>query len=180
MTIVSVRRLQDYMSGLGLNVNQTQAAEDVLAGVQAELERYLNRPVELVTVTEVPVMHRSGWVETSVTPVVSTTTPGFYVVNGQLRPLYTMPRLEGFAADATVTYTAGYDGTAPGFADVRLAILRVAAREMEPRHDDTRSVKVLNTISTPSVEVSRKGAGGWQPHELAQFDRLRLRVVAAT
>lgn len=173
--IVSVRRLRDYMSGIGLNTTQTQAAEDVLAGVQAELERYLRRPLELRTVTEPAIYSPHGWIDTSVTPVVSTTSPGFYVANGLLRPRWAAPIVLG--QPDLVTYVGGYDGTAPELADVRLAIMRVAAREMEVRHDEARTVKELNTTRTQSEPVRRHGSDGWTPDELAQFDRLRERVV---
>lgn len=179
MTIVNVDQLRDYMSGIGLDVDQTQAADDVLAGVQADLERYLARPLELRTVTEEVEMVLGGSYQTSVTPVVSTTSLWHVVRRGRLRPLGGLPVVTQAMLDTrteTVTYVGGYDGFAPEFADVRLAILRVAAREMEQRHDDTRSVKDLSTRNEGEMQLRQ--TVGWQPAELARFDRLRQRVVA--
>lgn len=172
--IVTVEQLRDYMSGIGLNADQAQGAEDILVGVQAELERYLRRPLELTTVTEPIEISPSGYIATTVSPIVSVATSGYYVTAGQIRPLYTLSGI-GFGDPTTITYTGGYDGLSPAFADVRLAILRVAAREVEQRHDDTRSVKDLSTRNEGEMQLRQRV--GWLPEELTKFDSLRLRVT---
>ena len=184
VTLLSTDELVEYMSGIGLNADQAQASEDVLAGVQAELERYLGRPLELRVITERLVYDCFGWVQTAVTPVASTAIAGFGVIGGRLWGSHVLGATAGpvtiggyaFPFTQTIAYTAGFDGRLPDFSDARLAILRVAAREVEQRHDDTRSVKDLKTRNEGEMQLRQKI--GWQPDELARFDRLRRRVVA--
>ena len=173
--IVTVEMLKDYMSGIGLNADQAQGAEDILAGVQADLEHYLCRPLELQTVTEDVPLSESGFLETSVTPVVSVVGNGYGLRFGRLWQDVTRSPIFG-AGTARITYTAGYDGHDEKYANVRLAIMRVAAREVEQRHDDTLSVKDLSVRNEGEMQLRQRV--GWLPEELARFDRMRRRVVA--
>lgn len=56
---------------------------------------------------------------------------------------------------------------------IKLAILRVAAREFDAMHNDSMRIRGGSTEATPApTEV------GWTEAELKSFDRLRRRVVA--
>lgn len=169
MTIVSVPELVDYMSNVTLTADQLEAAELVLEGVQGELEVYLNRPVEPREVTEV-LQSLDGYVRPRITPVVQVlsvtglaTVPLYSKANG----LYV-----GWAGEWSVTYRAGIDGASKP--DIRLAILRVAAREMQNRHDDTLSVKDLRT---DDEKQNPRYPEGWQEAELMRLSRYRRRVI---
>ena len=57
---------------------------------------------------------------------------------------------------------------------IRLAIMRVAAREVQFMHDDTMSLR--NAQASPLADtIPQKG---WTREELQRFDRLRRRMVA--
>lgn len=57
---------------------------------------------------------------------------------------------------------------------IRLAIMRVAAREVQFMHDDTMSLRNGNA-TPPADTIPEKG---WTEAELKRFDRLRRRMVA--
>jgi hypothetical protein len=72
-----------------------------------------------------------------------------------------------------VEYIGGYNG----FADqaLKLAIERVAAREVERLYDNT--IGLRDGSGQPAGDSDPRPKG-WQPDELAAFDRIRRRVVA--
>lgn len=198
--IVTRVELSDYMSGFTLNpvYGQDDAADMVIAGVQTDLERYLNRSLEPQTVTErVPVDRESGVVKTTRTPILSIPTGAPYYFYGDRIfvagnyttmdvSLYVLGHHISEQEWMTVTYTAGYDARSvlaggpgdPSFADVRLAVLRVASREMTNRHDDTLSVKGLDTRNEGEPTGPQNGVQGWTYDELRMHDRLRKRTIA--
>lgn len=190
--IVSAPDLIDYMSGINLSAPQETAAAFVLAGIQADLERYLNRPLEPRVVTEkVSVDELTYALATSVSPILSIPSTSPYVLIGDriyANSLYASGTLWTLshwdqAQFMTVTYTAGFDARPTSdlnneFADVRLAIMRVAAREMTNRHDDTVSVKGLETENVGEPTGPQNGVQGWTMDELRMHDRLRKRVIA--
>jgi hypothetical protein len=69
-----------------------------------------------------------------------------------------------------------YIGGQKGYTDnaLRLAILRVAAREVERQFDDSASLVGGNV---EAVQASDPRTKGWLPEELARFNRMRRRVV---
>lgn len=171
--LVSVDELRAYMSGITLDDAQETAAAAVLQGVQAELERYLQRPVEPRWFTETAALGDDGSLLTSKTPVRQVVGTELVVRAGRLWPGPAFSQLLGYTA-IPITYEAGFDGRLEEFADVRLAILRVASREMTDRHDDTRSVRDLDTRNEPGPPP----VIGWTPEELSRFDRLRARTAS--
>jgi hypothetical protein len=196
--IVSVEMLKDYMSGIQLKAFQEQAAEYVLAGVQSQLERYINRWLEPREVTEAVHVHQDGYLLTTKSPIVSLPTDSNYSLYGgriwyygvgsvfagpPISPIFTASTWGGFDSQVfEVTYTAGYDArpesdTVGEFADVRLDILRVASREMTNRHDDTMSVKSLSMANQGEPTGPQNGVQGWTMDELRMHDRLRKRVI---
>lgn len=182
--IVSTSDLIDYMSGINLNAPQETAAEFVLAGIQADLERYLNRPLEPRTITETVRVDTDGRLHTTVSPIISVdSTSGLMIQAGSLYvgssvgSTFTLGTF-GMEEYRTVTYVAGIDArTDPQYADVRLSIMRVASREMTNRHDDTLSVKGLETDNVGEPTGPQNGVQGWTYDELRMHDRLRKRVI---
>lgn len=94
--------------------------------------------------------------------------PGFITVTAYISSL-----LAGVPNQAVVEYIGGY----LGYTDdaLKLAILRVAAREVERLYDT--SIGLRDGAGQPAGESDRRGKG-WTPQELAMFDRLRRRVVS--
>lgn len=198
--IVTAQELSDYMSGFTLNpvYGQDDAAAMVLQGIQMDLERYLNRSLEPRTITErVPVDRERGVILTTKTPIVSIPANSPYYFYGDrlfVAGNYSTMDVSLFVLGQhiseqewiTVTYTHGYDARSflaggpgdPEFADVRLAVLRVASREMTNRHDDTLSVKGLDTSNEGEPTGPQNGVQGWTYDELRMHDRLRKRVIA--
>lgn len=202
--LVSAEELSDYMSGIRLNENQRRAAEAVLAGVQADLENYLHRPVEPVRSRELVRVDRSGYLNVRHTPVqavlriqnygATLPTPPRNVV-----PNYTPDPLSIELSDyapinngdqmivpggvkygnpndyVLIEYLAGGSKRImDSLPQIRLAIMRVAAREVQFMHDDTMSLRNANA-TPPADTIPQKG---WTEDELRKFDRLRRRIVA--
>jgi hypothetical protein len=71
-----------------------------------------------------------------------------------------------------VEYLAGYNGYRNE--QMRLGIMRVAAREVTGLHDNTLSLREGSAEPAANPDPRPKG---WQPEELAAFDRYRRRVV---
>lgn len=171
--IVSVTELTDYMSGIGLTVEQTEAAEQILLGLERDLERHLQRPLQRVERTEVVFPDEFGRLWPKATPIESVSSPAGLAPNGANGLSGSYPGVVGVRGGGVViTYVGGLVGQDEE--DVRLAILRAAAREMTPRHDDTLSVRELGT-QVPAPTDRREP--GWTDAELKQFDRLRRRTV---
>lgn len=68
--IVSVAELCRYMANPQWNQSQKVNVANTLAGVQAELEQYLNRPVEPVQIRETVVADSTGHLNLRVSPVL--------------------------------------------------------------------------------------------------------------
>lgn len=180
--IASVDDLKDYMSGLSLEVDQEAALEDVLAGCQRQLERYCQRQFVRKVRTEVVIPDDDGRLWLKASPVVSVSSPTGYT----LLPGRGGLGHAGFGwgggpfgdpyAPVSVTYIGGLDPDDDDLEDVKLAVLRVAAREATTRHDDVLDPRDLEARR---VEPSdRRPFLGFTKDELEQFDRLRRRTVA--
>lgn len=173
--IVRPDELRDYMSGIGLDADQSKSAIDVLAGLQRELERHCQRWLKQVERVEVITPDDRGMLWPKATPVISVSAPlGLWPNGNTFGGTYPADYGWGGAlAPVSVTYVGGIDGDDED--DVRLAILRAASREMSVRHDDTLSVEDL-TSRKPKASDDREL--GFTEKELAKFDRLRRRTVA--
>jgi hypothetical protein len=167
--IVTVGELRDHMSSIDLDADQEKDAEVVLRGVQRALERRLQRPLARVERTETILPDENGVLWPKATPVHSVSTPGLWPNGNGLGGSY--PLVWG-GGGVTVTYVGGIDGEDEE--DVRLAILRVASREMATNHDDVLTNAELSTTTPPKRD---KRDLGWTEDELKMFDHLRRRTV---
>lgn len=175
MSFVDTNELRDYMSGIGLDADQADSAQTILDGLQRQLERHCQRPLERVERTETLTPDEFGRLWPSATPIVSVSDPVDGIVINH-RMWLTGSSLAsvwgGGWQPVTVTYVGGVDG--PDEEDIRVAILRAAAREVTVRHDDVLDV---TDLTTRRVEAVDRRTPGFLPDELAQFDRLRRRTV---
>lgn len=169
--IVGVEQLRAYMSNVRLNDAQWSAAEDVINGVEGEIALELNRPLTPQTVTETVEVDDDGYLMFSVTPVRSVTS--LQDGTGRTVPYQTVRgavRLDAYAAlTVDVTYVGGLDGTNDPL--LKLEVLRIAAREMQNRHDDTLSVKGTDRRDVPMQPI------GLTDDDRRRLQRWRRRVV---
>lgn len=165
--LVQADELVAYMSDISLSESQEAAITDVLAGVQSQLEDFLQRPIEPRQFTEVVRASHEGYVLPKYTPVVS-----IDAIENWTGALTYEKGIGVYVAspytDWSVTYTAGLDGSEiPG---MKLAIMRVAKREVQNLHDDTLGVKDLQTDDVPPLSE------GWTQDELWRFARYKRRT----
>lgn len=187
MSIVTVPELRNYLSGIGITDTQKVSAELILDGVQSELETYLNRSVQQRRVIEYVPVTNMGHAIASNTPIMELygvygSDPRNTVVTPRPMPLLPGAWRPGqsyvalgflFQSAVWVDYLGGYNGDKiPG---LKLAILRVAAREFVHQHDDGMTVQ--NTEMRPPADPTPQPKG-WQIEELTAFDRYRRRVMA--
>lgn len=175
-SFVKTRDLKDYMSGIGLDADQSESSQDILDGLQRELERHCQRLFERKVRTERLRVDDCGRLWPKATPVVSVSDPVNLAAGygNMLEPLFSLT-VAGYPGEwVEVTYLGGLDPEDDDLQDVRLAILRAAAREVTDRHDDTLSVK---DSDTRDKQRSDKRDLGFTEKELKKFDRLRRRTV---
>lgn len=204
MALVTPEDLSRFMSGIRMNDEQKRSAEDILAGVQSALEEYVNRPLEPTRTRELVRVDRNGYVNVRHTPVHAVlrvqdygstlpSRPGGVVGNYEPQPSETLPLVDYAPEDngTAMIVPGGVKYGAPGgyvlieylaggtefvkrrLPAVKLAIMRVAAREFDAMHNDSVRVRGGSTEATPPPTQV-----GWTTEELAEFDRLRRRVVA--
>ena len=190
MGVVSVPEMTNYLSGLNVTDIQEQSLSAIINGVQSELERHLNRPVQRQRVMEEADPDYSGNVFLGVTPIVE--VYGIYPVGADGGPDLAHPignsttplgsffrknssylRLGALTGGPVyVDYLGGINGDQnPG---LKIAIMRVAAREYMHQHGDSMSLS--NTESRPESDPTPTPKG-WTVDELRGFDRYRRRVV---
>lgn len=103
--------------------------------------------------------------------------PNWAIQQGQpyiVIPGYWDPSISLSGQYVLVEYIGGYNG----YVDeaLKLAILRVAAREVERLYDNAVSLRDGSGVAVSPSDPRNKG---WTAEELAQFDRLRRRVVVS-
>jgi hypothetical protein len=174
--LVSLDELIDHMSGVTLTERQRQAGQRVIDGCVRGLERRLHRRFRAGTYTETVVGDEIGWAPLAASPVLSVTS-----VDGMAMPsLYPWQATPngiwvGVGIRATVVYEAGYATDFDEYADVKLAVLEKCAGVMTVRHDDTLSVKELDTGD--DVEAATRVAATWSDDDIWPFMGLKRRVV---
>lgn len=205
MALLTAQELSDYMSGIRMNNAQRRSADVILQGVQGELERHLHRPLEVRRAREMVRVDRSGYLNVRHTPVVAvlrlqnygSTRPvisqkveNYKPVESDALPLYDYaPENNG----AEIIVPGGIRYGTPGnyvlveyisggrlifdaLPQIKIAILRVAAREFTNMHDDTMSLR--GTQAQAGNQRNAALPDGWTREELQKFDRLRRRIVA--
>lgn len=170
--IVSVDELRTYMSEITLTPDQRTAARLVIEGVQSEIETYLNRSIEPVTRSEYLVSDHNGNVWPLHTPIVSVVS----VTHANAPLPFTLDDgllAAGSPGSAVVlTYVGGIGEGHRAHYHLRLEVLRIAMREMQTRHDDTLSVKDLNTTDTTPLPI------GLTEDDLKRIRRWKRRTIA--
>ena len=188
MGVVTIPEFNNYLSGMNVTDIQSQSMAAILDGVQSELERYLNRPVQQQRIMEEVDVDFNGNAYLGVTPIAEvygiyrsgangepdmqqallpSTAGGFFRKNANYLRI-------GMYAGATVyvDYKGGINADKnPG---IKLAIMRVAAREFMHNHGDAMTLE--NTEARPASDPTPQPKG-WTDQELIQFDRLRRRTV---
>lgn len=198
MALVTVDDLIEYMSDISLTMNQQASAQLILDATQQQLEAILNRPLEQVQVREKVRTDHTGEAVLSYSPVqqiltvqalnysqasVTALTPAVMQVTSAERVIDVQPLQNNIVAGGfyigrpwtwyVIEYLAG--GIAHPYIDsVKLAILRVASREMTFNHDDVLSIKDDFAREPNNAESIQKG---WTATDLAPLDRLRRRTV---
>ena len=186
-SFVKVAELKDYMSGIGLDADQASATQDVLDGVQRELERYCQRDFERKVRTELLLPDELGRLWPRSTPIVSVSDPVGLAIGGNGLWGATYVAFPSFGAGygyypgggmppdpISVTYVGGLDPDDDRLHDVRVAILRVASREAVSLHSDVLDPDDLQARPTKDRDSRPLG---WTDDELKKFDRLRRRTV---
>ena len=208
--IVSVDELKSYMSDITLSESQEAAVEEVLAGIQQDLEDHINRPLQPVQVREYIQTDSLGYANVRVSPVWKVIRRDQMdgmtsFLSYDLTTPYVPPVLERdplIGEDGTVIdywgveswgapihvpggifigvpdtwFAIEYVGGALGFMNqkVKLAIMRVAAREVTGLHDNTLSLRQGNAEPAADPDPRPKG---WTDEELQRFERMRRRVI---
>lgn len=186
MAVVTTDEFAAYMGGWKYTGIQEQTAQQILDGTQSELERHLNRPLQMRRVLELAQPDMDGRHYFAVTPIVG--VHGIYRVHpdtglkGEAVTELSSLRWQrgsnflfygGYGSQYYVDYTGGINADVnPG---VKLAIMRVAAREFGYKFDET--VTVSNTEGRPPEDGPSPQPKGWTADEVKAFDRLRRRVV---
>ena len=174
--LASLDDVLEHMSGINLTEAQRKAGQRILAGCIRGLERRLARRFRGGTHTETVVGDEIGWAPLSASPVISVTSVDG-VVMPTLYPWQATPNgiWVGVGIRATVVYEAGYSADFDEYADVKLAVLEKVSGVMTVRHDDTLSVKELDTGD--DVEAATRAAATWSDEDIWPFMRLKRRVV---
>lgn len=180
--LLTVEDLSNHMSGVTFSPAQYADAEAVLRGLERSLERRLARRFVEAQATERVFADEVGWAMLTRTPVKAVLSVDG-LVPWTINTWQTGPTRNGLNGLAplswsTVVYRGGGFGPENDdtMEDVKLAILEKAADLMRNRHDDTQSVKDLDTrepIAAPA------GTFHWTDAELDEsgLTRLRRRVV---
>lgn len=157
--------------------------EMIIADLQAELENYLNTPLEITTFTEtlkVPPAQRTLFLRHG--PIVSVQSlkvdgvlvdaQDYVVQTWGIQDLLLVPsNVAGQPPTVDVTYTAGIDAASIGiFAS---GMRRAAARDMNRTADDAVGVDQLS-LEGYATKYTAPGMG-WLAEELASFDRYKRR-----
>lgn len=173
--VVDVAQIRNYMSGIRLTEPQLHAAAGILAGVQRELERYMNRPLVRKERTETIRPDTDGRLWPTATPVTSVSTVGYAAAGNEIVGNVGLGTGLSGPQAVTVTYVGGIDGRNEH--DVVLAIERIAAREITTRHDDTMSIKDLSARN--EGEPVQRVPLGLTDDEAKKLDRLRRRTIVS-
>lgn len=192
--IIEAQDLAGYMKrAIAANSDEATAANEIIDGLEGDLETYLKRPI-VPTVVEneaIEVTH-SGKVFLSATPVVTITALSYngtpitsyaqesYGFSG-LSSIFTPPVLNGPTIRPLVSYTGGLPGNDPTSTfgkKARAVLLRAAARDFNQVIRQDLAGVARASVEGTSLEFHggvKAGAGGLTETELAGFQRWKRR-----
>jgi hypothetical protein len=206
VAVVTPGDLKNYMSGISMNPVQEEAAYIVIAGVQQELERYINRPVELTLVREAVLTSPEGYGHLSVTPVhriesiraVQSAAPWTLptgIIEGPELPAFDGAILDYAPANYgagllvpggidlglgggyfVITYTGGGGPLVAQYLDA-IKLAVLRVASREFQQMHDDSMTLRNLDASEPVDPISVPRRGWTQDELRDFDRLRRRVV---
>lgn len=204
MALVTPEDLARYMSGIRMNDEQRQSAEDIIAGVQSDLEDYINRPLEPLRSREMVRVDRSGYLNVKHTPVHAVlrvqdygstlpTPPTDVVPNYAPEESEALPLVDYAPVNngASMIVPGGVRyGTPGGYVLIEylsgMSSLVVRALPKAKLAIMRVAAREFDKMHNDSVRV-RGGSTeatpppteiGWTTEEKMEFDRLRRRVVA--
>lgn len=177
MSIVTVEDLKRYMSSINIDSDQWAAAQDIIDGVEGEVEAFLGRSIQPVETTETVDVDRFGYLMVSNTPVTSVISVGYNNTSlpfsldesgvsvgtwfGALDPHFFITPDDGYGQldgldmlrspmltyPVDITYVGGTPTRFLKF--LRHQILRISAREFQNHHDDTLGIANMERDQIP-------------------------------
>lgn len=207
MALVSVQDLIDYMSDIHMTDAQKRSAEDIIDGVQSDLEMHINRAIETRAVREVVKTDGLGFAYLSQTPVWEIRGLSQIGFSSVPPPLGTVPSTgilpfpEGRSYDM-VPRNFGRDAIVPGgvmlgasqsyfivdylagggsYLAPYIPAIKKAILHVAARdfqHMHSDRMSITgNGRLGDDVDPSPSITKGWTDEELEKFDRIRRRVV---
>lgn len=185
MAILTPYDLGIYM-GKTFTDAQEDAAQSILASLEAELEYYLNRPLTVQVFTEEnhKLVPNQRQIFLRHAPVITVTS--FFVglpgeeVQQNIDDFDIFPwgidnvRIAGTGNQALVTYTAGLSG--PSTVALERVLYSAAAREMGKYLIDAQGLSKFRVEGT-EYTFPDNGEGGFTASELHSVKRFRRRVI---
>ena len=204
--LVTVGDFRRYMGGLNPLPGQTETIAMILQGVQEQLEKWLNRPVELVQIRENIRSDKQGFLQLSVTPLVKVLSVGNFMDVNTVYPEqdvvepYVISRDPSLDDDSRIidksyrfasNYGREYGGIRVarsctwhtveyigGYNGQDDAALKLSILRVAAREYRKNNVDNvgLNEGITDDVQPGDSRNVGWTKEELTQLERLRRRV----
>lgn len=190
--LVQVSELRQKLNGVSMTEGQQGEARALLAGLQSEIELFLNRPVEPVHVTEWGVPVTGDHWRLAVTPVhaiVDTKMTSSFrrMVNYEGNPaLREEIDLQEVLSNTGPSFGPGHYSSPNGLsvsyiggltksesAGIAMKILEIAARVWTQQKSDAIGLR----DGQPAQAEGSSGPYGWTDQEKMAFYRLRRRVV---
>ena len=185
MAIITPTDLEVYL-GKTFTDAQEDAAQSIIASLEAELEYYLNRPLGARTYSdeEHKLVPNQRQIFPRHAPVISVTS--FYVglageeVQQNVSDFDIFPwgidniRIAGTSNQALVTYTAGM--TSDDTVALERVLYSASTREMGKYLIDAQGLAKLKVEGT-EYTFPQAGEGGFTPSELNSIKRFKRRVI---
>lgn len=208
MTLVTVTELTNYMGSSTIGTAQAKSAEIILAGIQNELEMYINRSLEAKSHREMVLTDASGFARLFSAPIHAVTKVGFVsysrVVNvpgsefpverliesGELKTVDIVPNDFGHGIITAGGVNLGvpnthfiveYNGGGGDRLESYYPSIKLAILRVASRewqHLHDDTMTINNGVTGDDVDPNVIGKRGWTREELQQFDRIRRRAIA--
>lgn len=208
MTLVTVDELTDYMGSSVIGNSQAKSAELILAGIQNELEMYINRSLEAKAHREMVLTDSKGFARLFSAPIHAVTKVSFVsyssVVNvpgsefpveqlvesGDIETVDIVPTDFGHGIITAGGVNLGapnthfiveYSGGGGDRIQSYYPSIKLAILRIASRewqHLHDDTVTINNGQTGDDVDPNVIGKRGWTREELEQFDRIRRRAIA--